>query len=184
MEVKEIQGYWNHNFVTNQYSYVFNGQILIEEDGWFEGYIKQANFGQQNGDIGFVFGVYQSDRILELFYCVNDFIYRFQMYQKENRCLGHYSSIGPVMEQVLGQCKIMIKNATVLHETEVFAKTKLSQRFMSMRGKDFYQKLCDRRKDMIAVSKLKSFRLDTSFQLLSKLLEQTDFKDPGYQKQK
>lgn len=181
MEIKTIQGYWNHNFVTNQYSYALNGEIIIEDDGWFVGYIKQMNFGKQDNEIGFAFGICENNQVLELFYCLDDFIYRFQICQKEE-CLGHYSSIGPVIEQLLGQCSITLRNKLDPQMREVDVKTKLSFNFISSRNKEFYYKLCNRRSELIKVVKEKS--QDSSYVLLYQLLERGNSPEQGENYQK
>ena len=64
--LKDIKGYWNVG-----YSYDFNdvnmweGQILLEEDGWFEGIVVDPKSSYTEDR--FIFGVYHPDKVIELF---------------------------------------------------------------------------------------------------------------------
>jgi len=65
-KLNNIKGYWDAT-----YSHCFNevnmweGKILLEEDGWFEGIVADTN-SSYTGD-RFIFGVYYPTKVIELF---------------------------------------------------------------------------------------------------------------------
>lgn len=65
-KLNDIKGYWDAT-----YSYDFNdinmweGQILLEEDGWFEGIVVDPKSSYTKDR--FIFGVYHPDKVIELF---------------------------------------------------------------------------------------------------------------------
>ncbi len=65
-KLNDIKGYWDAT-----YSYDFNdinmweGQILLEEDGWFEGIVVDPKSSCTKER--FIFGVYHPDKVIELF---------------------------------------------------------------------------------------------------------------------
>lgn len=64
--LNDIKGYWDMS-----YGYSFNerdmweGKILLEDDGWFEGIVVEPNSSYKEGR--FVFGVYYPEKTIELF---------------------------------------------------------------------------------------------------------------------
>lgn len=66
-KLMDIKGYWDMS-----YKYDFNekemweGQILLHDDGWFEGIVVDPNSCYYTGD-RFIFGVYYPEKIVELF---------------------------------------------------------------------------------------------------------------------
>lgn len=61
-----IQGYWDINFHKSfNIKEKWEGRILLEEDGWFEGIVNEPK-GKYKGD-KFVFGIYYPDKTIELF---------------------------------------------------------------------------------------------------------------------
>ena len=65
-KLNDIKGYWDMS-----YTYSFNdndmweGKILLEDDGWFEGIVVDPNSSYKEGR--FVFGVYYPEKTIELF---------------------------------------------------------------------------------------------------------------------
>lgn len=64
--LNDIKGYWDMS-----YGYDFNendmweGKILLEEDGWFEGIVVDSNSSYKKDR--FIFGVYHPTKVIELF---------------------------------------------------------------------------------------------------------------------
>lgn len=64
--LNDIKGYWDMS-----YGYRFNdrdmweGKILLEDDGWFEGLVVDPNSSYKEGR--FVFGVYHPEKTIELY---------------------------------------------------------------------------------------------------------------------
>lgn len=53
-----------HSFFDSVF-YNYRGHIKVDDDGWFEGYVKQVGYTSLN----FIFGIYHSGEILDLYYC-------------------------------------------------------------------------------------------------------------------
>lgn len=65
--LKTIKGYWNMNTSGNcdfNDNNMWEGQILLEDDGWFEGIVTDPG-SPYKGD-RMVFGIYHPDKIIEL----------------------------------------------------------------------------------------------------------------------
>ena len=64
-KLKNIQGYWNMsgevNFNNND---MWEGKLLLEDDGWFEGIVVDPNSSYKKDR--FVFGVYHPEKVIEL----------------------------------------------------------------------------------------------------------------------
>ena len=65
-KLNDIKGYWdmsyNYNFNDND---MWEGKILLEDDGWFEGIVVDPNSSYKEDR--FIFGVYHQGKIIELF---------------------------------------------------------------------------------------------------------------------
>lgn len=66
-KLMDIKGYWD---MSNRYNFndldMWEGQILLHDDGWFEGIAVDPNSCYYGGD-RFIFGVYYPEKIVELF---------------------------------------------------------------------------------------------------------------------
>lgn len=149
MEVKEIQSTWGHNGHTNKNSYYLKGQILVYENGWCEGYAKQTNGINMNGETGFLFGFCHLE-FIQLFYCIGDLVYRFHRDVNGEQYIGQYSLAGESKEKILGPCYIAVKdNAAkeqenaVRYRSEIAKKTSINQT-----GKNFYEQLIAKREEL------------------------------------
>lgn len=62
----DIKGYWNmaYNYQFNDND-MWEGKILLEEDGWFEGIVVDPNSSYTEDR--FIFGVYNPEKVIELF---------------------------------------------------------------------------------------------------------------------
>lgn len=65
-KLMDIKGYWNmsygYNFNDND---MWEGQILLQDDGWFEGIVVDPNSSYTEDR--FIFGVYYPEKVVELF---------------------------------------------------------------------------------------------------------------------
>jgi len=65
-KLMDIKGYWNE---SNNYEFndknVWEGKILLEEDGWFEGLVVNPNSSYLEDR--FIFGIYYPEKVIELF---------------------------------------------------------------------------------------------------------------------
>ncbi len=62
----DIKGYWNmaYNYQFNDND-MWEGKILLEDDGWFEGIVADPNSSYTEDS--FIFGVYHPEKVIELF---------------------------------------------------------------------------------------------------------------------
>lgn len=77
-QLNDIKGYWNHSAVWNSdgtiYGYecnldfnelnIWEGQLILHEDGWFEGIVNDPHSAYTNDR--FIFGAYFPDMTIEL----------------------------------------------------------------------------------------------------------------------
>lgn len=62
----DIKGYWNMYFEWNfNHIDMWEGKILLQNDGWFEGIVVDPN--SHYTEDRFIFGVYHPEKIIELF---------------------------------------------------------------------------------------------------------------------
>lgn len=148
MEVKDVQGYLSFDQTGNLSYHFISGQIIVQQDGWFEGFMRIALTDNKN-DIGFVFGVYHLDKLIDLFYCSekNDFMYRFHCdYQNQNRN-GKVSSIEIITlkDSSYSNCFLSIKNNVKNSQSEIQSKIIITKSLLSDSFMTFYQRLLSQR---------------------------------------
>lgn len=148
MHLKDISGYWEHSY--NSHCHLYKGTIMVQQDGWFEGFIKEQNLTTEKNEIGFVFGVYVPSKLIELFYCRGDFISRFRCENDAHNYRGTYSSIGPYMEIPGGECKITLESPTYSEE-EVISKTNICKSLIGDRGHIFYNHILANKSKLIVL---------------------------------
>lgn len=65
-KLMDIKGYWDMSYGDNFNDRdMWEGQILLEDDGWFEGVVVDPNSSYTEDR--FVFGVYYPEKVMELF---------------------------------------------------------------------------------------------------------------------
>ena len=77
----------------------FIGKIAVDENGWFEGYLKRINKKYINeepseDDYHLIFGIYHKGEILDLYYCNGRYPKVFKGKLDNNRFLGNFKTIG------------------------------------------------------------------------------------------
>ena len=67
-KLNDIKGYWDTSYGCDfNYNDMWEGKILLEEDGWFEGIVVDPNSFYKKDR--FIFGVYYPNKVIELFKC-------------------------------------------------------------------------------------------------------------------
>lgn len=65
-KLNDIKGYWDTSYGCDfNYNDMWEGKILLEEDGWFEGIVVDPNIFYKKDR--FIFGVYHPNKVIELF---------------------------------------------------------------------------------------------------------------------
>lgn len=117
-KLNDIKGYWNMSggcdFNDND---MWEGKIILEEDGWFEGIVQDPN-SPYTGD-RMVFGIYHPTKVIELLKVapmeVSDpFIFRGKRDAKGYD--GNFSAIGLIGEMPLGVSHIITQDVEHLVE--------------------------------------------------------------------
>ncbi len=66
MKLMNIKGYWDSSYKSNfNEQNIWEGEILLQEDGWFEGIVNNPNSSYVENR--FIFGIYLQDKAIELF---------------------------------------------------------------------------------------------------------------------
>ena len=136
----DIKGYCN---TSNKYEFnddnMWKGQLLLEEDGWFEGIVNDAV--SQFAEDKMIFGIYHPGKIIELFKVssVNKsdpFIFRETMDAKSND--GQFSTIGIFGEELCGVSHIIMQDVDSLNQNDYL---KISQRNIESEKEDLLKRI-------------------------------------------
>ena len=104
----KIKGYWDmYGLFEFNDDDMWKGKFLLEDDGWFEGIVKDKN-SKYNGD-RFVFGIYHPDKVIELIKVspadISDPII-FRGNKNNDGYYGVMSVAGFIAERVIGVSRI------------------------------------------------------------------------------
>lgn len=109
-EVQDVKGYFN---IFGEYEFdnesIFEGKILLDKNGWFEGIINHPN--SKTNEKNIIFGIYHPNKVIELVKLsnrFNPFVYR--AISDDKSYYGEYSSMTYLGEIPFGSFKIDIKN--------------------------------------------------------------------------
>ena len=148
----DIKGYCN---TSNKYEFnddnMWKGQLLLEEDGWFEGIVNDAV--SQCAEDKMIFGIYHPGKIIELFKVSsvnksNPFIFRETMDAKSND--GEFSTIGIFGEELCGVSHIIMQDVDNLNQNDYlktsqrnieFEKEELLKKIQIFKKKNVFKKL-------------------------------------------
>ena len=153
-KLMDIKGFWNMNgnqsFNDNN---MWEGKILLEDDGWFEGIVVDSNSSYKGNR--FIFGVYFPEKMIELYKVTPSIgiaplvfhgIRDVKGYDGEFECVGMFESTPCGVSHIITQYSTLDKNnmdieieklkkkielykGTLLNEiTEVFYTKYLSSR--------------------------------------------------------
>lgn len=105
----DIKCYWNKTFDFNMNDKdTWEGQILLEEDGWFEGIVNDP-YSQYKG-YRFIFGIYHPEKVIELYKYAPEEISKPLKFHGDRDAKGYdgeFSIIGLFGEQPYGNCHII-----------------------------------------------------------------------------
>lgn len=146
-KLHDIKGYFD-----SSYEYQFNdrdmweGKILVEDDGWFEGVVKDVSSSYTEDR--FVFGVYHPGKIIELFkWTPTSFSSPFVFHgnKEEVGYQGEFEVIGLMGSMPYGVCRITTEERVLGRDEEVVEIDDVKRRieaykvfFMDDAGKSFY----------------------------------------------
>lgn len=105
------------------FAYNYRGNVRIDENGWFEGYIKQVGYTHSS----FVFGVYYPGKLLDLYSCQGEEPEIFHGRRDEKKFIGSMYYVGELRNSLIHNIsfsKSQIKG-TKLDEKIELLKSKL-----------------------------------------------------------
>ena len=143
----DIKGYWD-----SSYEYQFNdkdmweGKIKLEDDGWFEGVVKDVNSSYTEDR--FVFGVYHPDKVMELFKWTqtsysSPFVFHARKsddgYQGEFEIIGFMGSVPYGVSRVITEEMILDNDEEKKEIDDLMGRiTRYKLNLMDSIGKEFY----------------------------------------------
>lgn len=143
----DIKGYFD-----SSYEYQFNdrdmweGKILLEDDGWFEGVVKDVSSSYTEDR--FVFGVYHPGKVIELYkWTPTSFSSPFVFHGKkeEEGYQGEFEVIGLMGTMPYGVCRITTEEKVLSSDEEQVEIADVKRRieaykvfFMDDTGRSFY----------------------------------------------
>ncbi len=109
-KLMNIKGNWNMDYSRNfNDKDMFEGQILLQDDGWFEGIVVNPNIPHKED--AFIFGFYYPEKIIKLFkFTPLSISYPFIFYGKKdsNGYEGKFETINLLFQKKLcGNSRIM-----------------------------------------------------------------------------
>lgn len=159
-KLMDIKGYWDmsggYDFNDND---MWEGKILLEDDGWFEGIVVDSN--SLYTEDRFVFGVYHPEKIIELFkFTPIDVSSPFVFHGKRDAkgYDGEFEAIGLFVTMPCGVSHIITQYAESVRENtevEIDELEKRIQRYkqsiMDETGKEFYNNSIAMRNSMCQI---------------------------------
>lgn len=118
-KLNDIKGYFDSSF---QYRFndndMWEGQILLEDDGWFEGVVKDPSSKSYTED-RFVFGIYYPEKFIELFkWTPTSYSSPFVFHGKRDAkgYDGEFEVIGLAGSMPYGVCHIITQEASLVRD--------------------------------------------------------------------
>ena len=141
----EIKGFWKTRRKEDYNDKnMWEGKLLLEEDGWFEGIVIDPE-SQYKGN-RFIFGIYHENKIIELLKISpenvsNPFVFRCQKNRKEYE--GIFSVIDTYDEYPCGESKIITNEIDYLKEKQNIEteKERLLNKINSFKEENDYKEL-------------------------------------------
>lgn len=127
-----IHGYGNH--------VLFNGNLLVNDEGWIEGVLNSSN---KNLKI-FVFGFSYNEIVIELFGLTlsnNNIMLDFHVEKQSDEYNGQVLAINKDSQQLYGLCSLVTKRQELSSDSEVDKLEEEKEMFknnMDLYGKAFY----------------------------------------------
>lgn len=154
-QLNDIKGYWDMNYgYTFSDMNMWKGQMILHEDGWFEGIVNDKS-SPYTAD-RFIFGAYFPDMAIELLKIapseVSDpFIFRGQRDVKGYD--GEFSVIGLFGEQSCGVSHIITQVSEKQDTTDLQSKIDSYKQSMDENVKDLYPNTAQMRTQFIEIIK-------------------------------
>lgn len=160
-KLNDIKGYFDCSF---QYQFndndMWEGKILLEDDGWFEGVVKDPNSLSYTDD-RFVFGVYYPGKVIELFKWTPTSIsspFVFHGKKEEVGYQGQFEVIELFGSMPFGVSRIITEEAEKVREVESSEVTGVQARIdrykdllMDDIGREFYRNSLAMRSSMCKI---------------------------------
>ncbi len=156
----DIKGYWKMNYKCDldfKVEDMWKGQILLEDDGWFEGIVVDPNSSYKEDR--FIFGVYYPEKVIELFKSTpRDISNPFVFHGKKNTegYDGQFEIIGLFGPTPQGNCHIITQYAETVRQEIGGESQKLEAKIrrykdsiMDEMGKVFYENYIAIRRTMV-----------------------------------
>lgn len=156
VRVEVIGGYWKNS--CNYH--LCNGTIIVQDDGWFEGFIKERNEKTGVEATGFIFGIYFPSKMMELFCCHSGLISRFYCEKDVNSFIGVRSSIGPYMGPPSGQCNFIVSTNSIYSLEEAILKTNIAKGLIDDRANQFYHKILENKNKLMILECYQNRKLE------------------------
>lgn len=134
--INKINGYI-HGY-DNQM--LFEGMILIDDEGWVEGILTSPNKDSKK----FVFGFSYNEKVIELFGLAlsnNNVALNFHVEEQSDEYNGQVLAINEVNQQLYGLCSLVMKDQELSSDFEVDKLEEKIESFknnMDLYGKAFY----------------------------------------------
>ena len=138
----DIKGYWNTSFdLKLNDKDMWEGQILLEEDGWFEGIVKDP-YSKYTGD-RFIFGIYHPTKVIELYKYAPEHISNQLKFHGDRDAKGYdgeFSVIGLFGEYSCGNCHIITQYSELSRKNIQEEMSSLETKIQYWKNNDMY---CD-----------------------------------------
>ena len=159
-KLNDIKGYWDTSYGCDfNYNDMWEGKILLEEDGWFEGIVVDPNSFYKKDR--FIFGVYYPNKVIELFKCTPIDVSAPFVFHGTRDVTGYdgtFESIGLLGSTPCGVSRIITRDAEFAREnvdSEIDELKSRIQRYkdntMDELGKIFYDNYIAIRKSMCQI---------------------------------
>ncbi len=156
-KIMNITGYWNMDW-SGQYNEkdMWEGKILLEEDGWFEGLVVDPYSSYKEDR--FVFGVYFPDKFIKLYKMTplnisSPFV--FSAFKEKDEYNGNFDVIGMFGTRPYGATSIttepILKDVDEEITTLKERKEKYINEVMDYTNKEFYGNSLDMRNSMCKI---------------------------------
>ncbi len=139
----DIKGYWNMDYSGDfNNKDMWEGQILLQEDGWFEGIVLDTNSSQKKDR--FIFGVYFPEKVIRLFRLtplnVYDGTKYYKGYDGEIKTIGLFGTMPCGNSHIVTQETLEIKQDIKEDVLKLEAKIqRYKNTMMDKTGKEFYE---------------------------------------------
>jgi len=138
--------------IYKDWSEFYRGNIILDEDGWFEGYLSQVGYTYAC----FIFGIYHKEGIMELYYCHGDEPLVFHGTITRKSFKGSFKHLGDDSKSDYEHRIILVK--TTIGEVKMQEKLSVIKSKLKESHIDFYNNIYNKRKELndILLSQLES----------------------------